>query len=599
MIAEGPDFRMKTLLRMFFLPLHWTKKLPLAAALLVLLLLAQEKRVLAQQMAQDAGAESSAAGKWLIQVSGQFQDVYEKTIAAPYKDGVDAARRHYRNGLEAALQLATLEGRMRDAELLRRDRERFFSAGRGAPSEPAAVAAVEEERRVFTARVAALEKIKQESARKLYARLDAALVQNIELLKQRQLLADAALLTAKREELAKEWLQPPMAVAKSDGLKEELPELQPADLKDAIKWLISHDWRVRVLAGHKATDLTDVESLSVRHVAFHLVELGAPGKMVGRIPMEIKDGDLDRIAALRGATCFSVTDRSLGDRAFEFLREWKSIDVFKVQGAKVTDQLGEKLAKFRSLREVNVQNCPRLTGKFVETLAETHPKLVALNLGVNGNIGDESVEALLKFKDLEVLNLHRTGLTDAGLARLVGLKKLRVLDLTDTKVTPAGLTCVSQMKLEELNFLSTDSSSFPESVMALAAALPKTQELKISGAGFGVEHAQALARFKQLRCLYLRGACPESGALAALRDIKSLEKIQCSSGRFGDEHAAELSELMQVKIVDLSHTSVTDKGLAKLTHNKRLKEVFVHETPVSEMGAEALSRAVRGVRVVP
>jgi hypothetical protein len=45
-----------------------------------------------------------------------------------------------------------------------------------------------------------------------------------------------------------------------------------------------------------------------------------------------------------------------------------------------------------------------------------------------------------KLADLEVLVLHGTDLTDAGLAGLSALKKLRRLELSEPKLTEAGIT---------------------------------------------------------------------------------------------------------------------------------------------------------------
>jgi hypothetical protein len=63
---------------------------------------------------------------------------------------------------------------------------------------------------------------------------------------------------------------------------------------------------------------------------------------------------------------------------------------------------------------------------------------------------------LAGLKNLRVLDLSNTPVTDAGLKHLEGLEQLRWLNLCNTKVTPAGVTAL-QKKLPDCKIVTTNS----------------------------------------------------------------------------------------------------------------------------------------------
>ena len=58
-------------------------------------------------------------------------------------------------------------------------------------------------------------------------------------------------------------------------------------------------------------------------------------------------------------------------------------------------------------------------------------------------VTDAQLEACLKFENLEVVTLNRTGMTGAGLVHLRPLKKLRVLNISDNPVDEENLAHLS------------------------------------------------------------------------------------------------------------------------------------------------------------
>jgi hypothetical protein len=556
------------------------------------------RQVLAQQPAEASSAPQSATQKWLAQVGAQFQDAYEKTVLAPYKEGLETARKAYQTAIETALQNASGAGQGQEAELLRAERERFFSAGRMVSTEPAAVPAIQEARTRFRTEVGALDKARLEKARPIHAKFDAALAQNIPLLKQRQLLADAALLNAKREEIARDWLQPGAATA-PEAKEEKAAPISHIALKDAVQWMLDNGAKLRVVSGKKTVLLRDVRQLPSGHPEFTVVALRKPEKSSGaeQGSPEIQDRDLDKLASFRGARELVLAGYPFTDSAFGFLDAWKEVEEITISGAQVSEKLAAKLARFPMLRSVGATRSEKINGDFVRQLSSVLPKLEELRLSQT-DVGDQSVNDLLAFKRLSVLDLRGTRLTEQGLARLAALKTLRELDVAETKVTAAGLGCLASLKLTSLGFLSTDSPDFATDVAQVARVLPKLEGITLSGSEFRAEHAEALAAFRELRLLSIKDAAPKTGAFEPLQKMKNLEEFSCSSSSFGDDELGGIAELKHLRRLNISSTSVTNAGLQKLAKNKELKNVSATGTPITEAGADNLEKAVRGVRVV-
>jgi hypothetical protein len=454
---------------------------------------------------------------------------------------------------------------------------------------------VQEARAKFKTQVAALDKAKFEKARSLHAKFDAALAQNISLLKQRQLLADAVLLAGKREEIAREWLPPAATAGSADAKEKKSAPLTHMGLKESIPWLLEKGAKLRYKSAKKQVLLKDPQPLLSGHVEFSSVSLvSCAAENNGP---EIQDRDFDRLAPLRGTRSLVISGFKIGDSAFTFLEAWKEMEDFTLMGALVTDKLASRLAKFPMLREVSVARCEKVTGDFVHQLAATLPKLEALHLN-DVDLGDQSVDDLLSFKRLTSLKLRGTRITDQGLARIAALKTLKDLDVGNTKVTLAGLGSLSGLKLSALGFLSTDSPSFATDVAEVAKVLPKLEGLSLTGSEFRLEHAEALTAFRELRSLSMMDTSPKGPALAALQKLKNLESFRCQHAGFGDDELGGLAENKHLKNINVNNTSITNAGLLKLSKNRDLKEVSAISTAATEVGAAGLEKAISGIRIV-
>jgi uncharacterized membrane protein/mono/diheme cytochrome c family protein len=133
-----------------------------------------------------------------------------------------------------------------------------------------------------------------------------------------------------------------------------------------------------------------------------------------------------------------------------------------------TDKVKKLNNPFRSVSQLSAST-PALKANYslaqyfkpesLQDLSEIKLQLTELNLS-GMPIGDNDVDQIAVFKNLELLNLNNTQLTDEGLKKLTPLSRLRKLSVAGTKVTASGLENLSQIKtLEEVYVWNTSAKA--------------------------------------------------------------------------------------------------------------------------------------------
>jgi hypothetical protein len=174
-------------------------------------------------------------------------------------------------------------------------------------------------------------------------------------------------------------------------------------------------------------------------------------------------------------------------------------------------QLG---AKFDGATKLDLQKV-RLTPLVWELVAEI-ATLTKLQLGTATS--DDDLQHLRKLRELKILFLHDSKITDAGLVHLAGLTKLTTLNLHDTQIKGPGLRHLKK-----------------------AVGL---QELDLRGPQTTDETLQYLQQFPQLETLYLARSQVTDAGLPYLKAHPGL------------------------KIVALAETKVTAEGVRKLRKSR-------------------------------
>ncbi len=97
--------------------------------------------------------------------------------------------------------------------------------------------------------------------------------------------------------------------------------------------------------------------------------------------------------------------------------------------------------------------------------------------------------------------------------------------------------------------------------------------------------------------LDLAGASLGDADLANLAGLKNLKRLSLARCPVTDAGVTHLKGLDQLESLNLYATGVTDAGLANLNGLKKLKRLYVFETKVTEAGAQALEKALPGVKL--
>ena len=227
-----------------------------------------------------------------------------------------------------------------------------------------------------------------------------------------------------------------------------------------------------------------------------------------------------------------------------------TIQELRLDSTELTDSALAKLPS--TLKYLNLSHTA-ITNK---ALASLPPQLKALDLS-NTAVGDAAVAQLPS--TLTELSLAYTGITDAGIKALAAKLKLTKLDLTATDLENDGLTAIAQ--LTQLTDLRINYGRYNDKGVAALVKLTRLEHLEMTRTRLTDEGLKSLANLplKTLRADYT--AITDKGlALLPL----TLEELRLDTASVSDEGIDTLSTLKNLKLLNLYHTTVTEKGYAKL-----------------------------------
>ena len=117
----------------------------------------------------------------------------------------------------------------------------------------------------------------------------------------------------------------------------------------------------------------------------------------------------------------------------------------------------------------------------------------------HASLGERDLLRMSCLKDLEILYLHGTQVTDAGIRHLEGLTKLEQLDLSNTKISDAGLEHLRQ--LANLQSLDISDTQLTDAGLQHLTCLSGLELLDLSNTDVsdaGMEHLSALTSLEVL-----------------------------------------------------------------------------------------------------
>ncbi|GEM_PF-848663 len=204
---------------------------------------------------------------------------------------------------------------------------------------------------------------------------------------------------------------------------------------------------------------------------------------------------------------------------------------------------------------------------------------------------DEDLTALHRFPNLELLDLSRTTVTDAGLEHLRALRGLQDIDVSWTRVTEAGRRSLPYARIIDEYFFASTPANLKNRhqstlrVMGVASRLGGRIET-FSDLGQGVK-----CEDYGVQNLDLSGTKVTDSDLTLLDGawIRNLDLSDTDITHLGSVPFARADGLIAL---DLSNTEIGDADLECLSELRKLDHLSVRNTRVTPGGVEKLKQAL-------
>jgi Leucine-rich repeat (LRR) protein len=308
-------------------------------------------------------------------------------------------------------------------------------------------------------------------------------------------------------------------------------------------------------------------------------------------------------------------------------------------GAELTADDIALFGRLGDLRALRIQNCRalddamvgRLTGlgkldtlvltnsaitdAGVQTIVQSFPELVELDLSSNTNMTGAALKTIAGLGKLERLSLLQNRFNDLNTRRLSKMPQLRSLDLRGN-MEAGDMTLAVVGKLPQLTALKHRSTAVTDSGLADLAASPSLESLLMqdfaitSAAGPELAKLSKLSSLEIFRCqgfgsdgvLALAGMplnrltlrdLPDVGdpALAVLAKLPQLKRLYLHElASLGDEGLRHLASARELEVIDIwSVPRMTDATVQVIATLPNLKELSIRETGVTDASAAAVA----------
>jgi Leucine-rich repeat (LRR) protein len=331
---------------------------------------------------------------------------------------------------------------------------------------------------------------------------------------------------------------------------------------------------------------------------------------------------------------------ALGKRASYRLDDARKMAEITVEdGAELTADDIALFGRLGDLRALRIQNCRalddamvgRLTGlgkldtlvltnsaitdAGVQTIVQSFPELVELDLSSNTNMTGAALKTIAGLGKLERLSLLQNRFNDLNTRRLSKMPQLRSLDLRGN-MEAGDMTLAVVGKLPQLTALKHRSTAVTDSGLADLAASPSLESLLMqdfaitSAAGPELAKLSKLSSLEIFRCqgfgsdgvLALAGMplnrltlrdLPDVGdpALAVLAKLPQLKRLYLHElASLGDEGLRHLASARELEVIDIwSVPRMTDATVQVIATLPNLKELSIRETGVTDASAAAVA----------
>ncbi len=191
---------------------------------------------------------------------------------------------------------------------------------------------------------------------------------------------------------------------------------------------------------------------------------------------------------------------------------------------------------------------------------------------------------------LKSLSLLETRVTDNGMKYVGQITTLELLDLSATHITDRGLIKLRPL-VELIDFHINNTSITDIGIKELSEHHPKLWKLMVESTLITDKSMKYLASLPSLECIDAGGTEVTVDGLECFRGHKRLADLGLNQTKISDKDIERLCEILpNLNRLKLNGTAVTDKGLNRLAELKSLTVLLMVHCKVSEEAAQNFHR---------
>ena len=270
-----------------------------------------------------------------------------------------------------------------------------------------------------------------------------------------------------------------------------------------------------------------------------------------------------------------------------------------------------KLTDLKKLKTLGLTNCG-ISNASIKTIVEAFPDMVSLDVSSNSLLTDAATVDLAKMKNLEVLGLLFCDFSDLGILNICMLPKLRALDIRgNAQIGDGGMEALAMLPaLRSLKHRSSTVSDDGIHALIDAKMLDnlEIQDMSITGrSGQYIRQMDKLTSLIIFRCdrfdssgvialkglklnrLTLRQLPIDDTAMEVFRELPTIKRLYLNDlPSVTDAGVANISALKDLEILDIWLIPITDKSVETIAKFASLKTLMLRETNITDAGLDVL-----------
>jgi internalin A len=316
------------------------------------------------------------------------------------------------------------------------------------------------------------------------------------------------------------------------------------------------------------------------------------------------------VAALRSEHIHGLSLRGQAEVRLDKLESLPDLTALVLDDTPTTD---DDLAELRLVLERLYLQRTDVDDAGIAHLVTRQPQLQVLD--VEGcAIGNPAAIAISRLAELHALDLASTLVDDTGGAELGTLAKLEILDLGNTKIGERTIAAIRPLALRELfigytlvgkeiatlggyapGLVRFDAGSLAseykptDADVAWLANAPNLVEVGLSGANIHDKLALMIFALPGLRVVRFAATKITNAPIVKLVAHTELRELDLGDTPVDDASAAAFLALPELHMLRLDGTPIGDAGLAAVPGPK-LEELYVSHTKVTDIGLAVLDR---------